>query len=77
MTCDAQEGKTLPWDPTMLSHTTTIGIHRIIRLPGIPKEVFLQTLRKEVLPIAPLPDLNRVTNVVSQTLLTNENEPAA
>jgi hypothetical protein len=45
-------------------------------LPGVERDAFLRTLREEVLPTAPLPDLNRVTNVVAQTLLMDENEGA-
>jgi hypothetical protein len=32
----------MPWNRTTLSHTTTIGIHRIVCLPGVKREVFLQ-----------------------------------
>ena len=64
----------MQWNRIMLSHTTTIGIHRIVRLPGIQKEDFLQKLREEILPMASLPPLNRVTNVTAQTLSTDETE---
>jgi hypothetical protein len=64
----------MPWNRTTLSHTTTIGIHRIVRLPGVMRDQFLQRLREEVLPMASLPGLNRVTNVVAQALLTDETE---
>ena len=64
----------MPLRRTTLSHTTTFGIHRIVCLPGGKREAFQQTLSEEVIPMAPLPGLNRVTNVVAQTLLMDENE---
>ena len=55
----------MPWKPTTLSQTTTIGIHQIVRLPGVKRGTFRQMLSEEVLPVAPLPGVDRVTNVVA------------
>jgi hypothetical protein len=62
----------MQWKRRTLSHTTTIGTHRIVRLPGTREEDFVRTLR-EVLATASLPDLNRVTNVEAQELQRDES----
>jgi hypothetical protein len=66
----------MQWSQAPLSHTTTVGLHRIVRLPGVMREEFMQRLREEVLPMATRPSLNRATNVVAQALLTDETEGA-
>jgi hypothetical protein len=76
MSHEAKEARNMPWSQTTLSQTTTIGMHRIVRLPGVTREEFLQTLREKVLPLAPLPSLDRVTNVMAQALLTEETKGA-
>ena len=62
----------MKWKSTTLFHTTAIGTHRIVRLPGTREEDFVRTLR-EVLATASLPDLNRVTNVEAQELQRDES----
>ncbi len=56
----------------MLAHTTTAGIHRIERLPNATNEDCLKTLHQALTTVA-LPDLNRVTNVISHELAREES----
>ena len=60
------------WKQATLSHTTTVGTHRIVRLPGITEDEFMRKLREEVLPAVTIPGLERDTNVVTQELFKDE-----
>jgi hypothetical protein len=62
----------MAWERVTLSQATTIGTHRIVRLPGVTDEEFMRKLQEEVLLAVPIPELNRVTNVVAQELLKIE-----
>ena len=57
-----------------LSHQTTIGTYTIVRLPGVTRDAFLDTLRDEVLGQVFLPPLNRATNLVGQDLYMKDDE---
>ena len=61
----------LIWNRSTLGHTTTIGTHRIERLAGASNEDFQKAVNDAVTR-APLPPLNRVTNVTGQELLQED-----
>jgi hypothetical protein len=65
------------WHRIGLAHTTMAGIHRIERLPGITQEDFQKTIDDALSEAVPLPDLNRVTNIVGQAVLREEGEASA
>lgn len=57
-----------------VSHADNVGTHTIVRLPGVTDEVFMQKMCDEILPAAPVPPLNRATNVVAQELYKDESD---
>ena len=62
----------MAWERVTLFHTTTIGTHRIVRLPGVTEEEFMRKLQEEVLLAVPIRGLSRDTNVMAQELLKAE-----
>jgi hypothetical protein len=73
MSREAQEAKNMQWSWRTLSHTD----HKCspnCAPSWVIREKFMQRLREEVLSTAPLPGLNRVTNVGAQHLLMHEME---
>ena len=59
------------WNRLGLAHTTMLGTHRIERLPDADRDEFQQTVI-DALGTVPIPDLNRVTNVIGQELLQED-----
>jgi hypothetical protein len=62
------------WKQATLSHNTLVGTHRIVRIPGVSDEACQRHLQEQVLAAAPIPGLNRVTNVIAQELRREERE---
>jgi hypothetical protein len=63
----------MAFNQVTLGHTTTVGTFVIVSLPGTTKEDFVNTLRHALSAATPTSS-DRVTNPVSQELLTDETQ---